>query len=238
MVQFANGLKLVFEDNQNKDLAIKRISLQGNGFGDGGLFVFAKAIGELSRVGETLEELNLSHTNITTLKPLVEAHLLERLQRLTVSGCPLSGDEDVLPPQLSKNFPALKYLDLDEPKSADLITLTVEALCLLPSKCIMNLRGARAQVVDPTWKDAKILPTLNLNSAEGLLKLVEAENYCTGYRATLIKPAKLTNARCGSCASPRPEYACAGCKTAKYCNEQCQAKDWQRHQRACNTKSD
>ena len=134
----------------------------------------------------------------------------------------------------SKNLPKLKLFYVNRNKSSSKFVFPVEALCNLSPGCHVSfssetetseihVRGNDIGEIEYKEKD--------IPSVREILKFLDID--CSLYKQTMIKPARLTKARCGSCASPRPKYACAGCKTTTYCNKQCQAKDWQRHQHVC-----
>jgi len=40
---------------------------------------------------------------------------------------------------------------------------------------------------------------------------------------------------CFSCGKPKPKSTCSKCKVVKYCNRECQRKDWKRHKGECDT---
>jgi len=48
-------------------------------------------------------------------------------------------------------------------------------------------------------------------------------------------PEKVT---CRNCGKDNPKVGCGKCKTAKYCNADCQKKDWQFHKRICKAPED
>ena len=225
--RFEQALRIVFAQKSPS-----LIVFAGNGLTDEGLSVLSRVIGEFPMLRETLSTLQFWDQPINSLQPLIEAGILEKLDMLLVNECSVSGE---FPVQLAQNLPKLQHFFMHNNSASSKFVFPVEALCQLLSQCKIGLLGNHAQplgihvrgndVGEREYK-GKVIP-----SVREILEFLDID--CSLYKQTMIKPARLTKARCGSCASPRPKYACAGCKTTTYCNKECQAKDWQRHQRAC-----
>ena len=259
MARLAKGLLQLFlgspgddrDDDEEDDspLTLTILQLGGNAFGDDGLGALAEALSRLSRCRETLEVFAINASrNVTTLAPLADAGVFEGLKKLNASGCYLSGDEGVLPPELCANLPALKELYLRSTKGGATITLTSEALCALPAECKVVLGGSKVQVLRPSAEDGEMglvaLPTKALYkeefsayNASSAKTVAEICAFAGVQRVTMVKPARRRGMgmgmRCGACSSPHPRFACAACKQETYCNERCQAKDWRLHQHMC-----
>ena len=245
MAQLAQALVKLFSgsrgderDDGDSPLTLKELILSDNKFGTDGLAALAGALSRLPRCRETLNGLYISYNpNVTTLAPLADAGVFEGLKKLNASGCYLSGDEGVLPPELCANLPALELLDL----SWNQVTLTAEALCKLPADCKVIMEESKVQVLRPSAEDGEMelvaLPA-QLGEEFNMAKTVAYICAFAGVqRMTLVKPAGPRGMgmgmRCGACASPHPQFACAACKQETYCNERCQAKDWRLHQHMC-----
>jgi len=183
---------------------------------------------------QTLEKLSLSdNEGLKTVAALDVsiAGTFDNLRELDLSMCSISGVLPIL------QMPQLELLNLSNNvfnpfvKNPKPIIFEQELLRALPPFCKINLDHSKGQVLRGGEMDLVTLRERNGAPATVHEICKEAEIDCGG---TLVKPARLTKARCGSCASPRPLYACAGCKAAKYCNEKCQAKDWSRaHHKFC-----
>lgn len=222
---FERALLLVFAEETPRALVTSKI-----GFTNGHLLVLSRVISRFPAVQEALEGLQFWNEQITSLEPLTEAGLLENLDQLLVNDCLLSGE---FPVQLAQNLPNLNLFWMNRNKSSSKFIFPVEALCILPSECILSVDGAEPAgfyLLDKDNGEREYKKKTNLRVREILESLGVK---CSLYKQTLVKPARTTKARCGSCASPRPKYACAGCKAVTYCNKKCQAEDWLRHQRAC-----
>eukprot|EP00929_Paragymnodinium_shiwhaense_P059017 TRINITY_DN29545_c0_g1_i1.p1 TRINITY_DN29545_c0_g1~~TRINITY_DN29545_c0_g1_i1.p1 ORF type:complete len:327 (-),score=110.24 TRINITY_DN29545_c0_g1_i1:286-1212(-) len=56
--------------------------------------------------------------------------------------------------------------------------------------------------------------------------------------AAVSKTAVVEKPTCRNCGKDAPKVACGKCKTAKYCDAQCQRTDWQFHKRICKAPED
>ena len=249
IARMADGLLKVFlgspgDDRADGDVApltLKELNLTSNDFGGDGLGALAKVLSHLPRCRKTLVKVRISRNlNVTTLAPLADAGVLVGLKTLEASGCSLSGDEGVLPPELCANLPALKRIGLSNNKGGATVTLTAEALWALPAECQVFLVDSKVQVARPSPEDGE-MGLVALPTAKG-------EEFGTYYEKTKtvaeirdfakvvqcnprVKAARTGN--CASCSSPRPQYACANCKQETYCNERCQKLAWASHKNVC-----
>jgi hypothetical protein len=109
------------------------------------------------------------------------------------------GDEGVLPPELCANLPALEVLYLTGNKGGATVTLTAEALCVLPEECKVVLGHSKVQVARPSAEDGEMglvaLPTADgeefgARFASSAKTVAEICAFAGVQRVTLVKPAR------------------------------------------------
>jgi ubiquitin-protein ligase len=73
-----------------------------------------------------------------------------------------------------------------------------------------------------------------LNSSVASLMLASHETYMKVVKRWVALNCEKEQIRCWSCGNLNPKKRCSACKQARYCNEECQTKDWtDRHKRVC-----
>jgi hypothetical protein len=142
-----DGIRRLTEALERPDVRgkIKFLNLGLNDLSNDALIHLAGAKGLCAK----LERLFLDdNEGINSLTPLVDAGVLGCLTHLSLSYCSLLGD--AFPPQLCANLPALQSLKIMHQRNqgeGDAVTLSAEALSLLPGGCRLQLAECRVHVL-------------------------------------------------------------------------------------------
>jgi len=168
--------------------------------GDADLCIIADTLRDCPNIMEVTTSIDFSlATKLTTLEPLCGAGIFNNLKSISAYGCGLSG-KDVLTPELCTMIPSLRELNISSNNNTNIIILTPDILCALPSECKIFIYGEDIQVECFSSENGEMgLKTLPLTHP---LKWVNNDNIMvpqtvaeicadTGIvKQTLIKPAR------------------------------------------------
>jgi len=155
VVKLLENLEMVVAEQKLETLKIVFFNMLPKG--DADLVKIAETLKECPNIMEVTTSIDFSlATNLTTLKHLSKAGIFNNLKSFSAWGCSFLGD-DVLTSDLCANLPALRELKISTNNNPNIIILTPDILCALPSECKIFIYGEDIQVVCFSSENDKVV---------------------------------------------------------------------------------